>query len=45
MVLSQLIPLVDRQLGTGIIIIFALVCVVLVAVVLGFIFGNKKKKK
>lgn len=39
---SNLINFVDRGLGTGLIIVFAVVSVILVAVVLRFIFKNKK---
>ncbi|WP_164905179.1 hypothetical protein [Aequorivita ciconiae] len=37
------IPLADWGMGTTLIIIFALVCIVLTVIVLSFIFGGKKK--
>ncbi len=37
------IPLADWGMGTTLIVIFALVCVMLTAIVLSFIFGGKKK--
>jgi|GEM_PF-1803347 uncharacterized membrane protein len=39
----NLIPLVDWGMGTALIVIFALVCIGLTALVLSFVFGGKKK--
>ncbi len=38
------IPLANWGMGTFLIIIFALVCIVLTIIVLAFIFGGKKKE-
>ena len=40
----NLIPLVDWGMGTALIVVFALVCVGLTALVLSFVFGGKKKE-
>ncbi len=37
------IPLVDWGMGTALIVIFALVCIGLTALVLSFVFGGKEK--
>lgn len=39
----NLIPLVDWGMGTALIVIFALVCIALTVIVLGFVFSGKKK--
>ena len=39
----NLIPLVDWGMGTALIVIFALVCIGLTAIVLSFVFSGKKK--
>ena len=38
------IPLADWGMGTTLIIIFAVVCIVLTVIVLSFIFGGKKNE-
>lgn len=40
----SIIPLADWTMGTALIIIFALVCIVLTLVVLSLVFSGKKKK-
>lgn len=42
---NYLIPLVNWGMGTALIIVFAVVCVVLVAVVLGIAFTDKTKEE
>lgn len=41
--LNLLIPLVNWGMGTALIIVFAVVCVALVAVVLGLAYTDKSK--
>lgn len=40
---NSIIPLADWGMGTALIIIFALVCVVLTLIVLSLVFSGKKK--
>lgn len=40
---NSILPLANWGMGTAIIIFFAFLCVALTAIVLGFVFGGKKK--
>lgn len=40
---NTMIPLVDWGMGTALIVVFALVCIVLTLVVLSLVFGGPKK--
>ena len=42
--ISNIIPLVDWGMGTALIAVFAVVCVVLVLVILSLMNGDKKKE-
>ncbi len=40
---NSILPLANWGMGTGIIIFFAILCIVMSALVLSFVFGGKKK--
>jgi hypothetical protein len=42
---NSILPLANWGMGTGIIIFFAILCIVMSALVLSFVFGGKKKGK
>ncbi len=42
---NTIIPLANWGMGTGIIIVFAVVCIVMTAIVLNFVFSGKKKNE
>ncbi|MBK5212782.1 MAG: hypothetical protein JJE55_03855 [Flavobacteriaceae bacterium] len=41
--INSILPLANWGMGTALIIFFAVLCVVLSAIVLNFVFGGKKK--
>ncbi len=41
--INSMLPLANWGMGTALIIFFAVLCIVLTAIVLNFVLGNKKK--
>ncbi len=40
---NSILPLANWGMGTALIIFFAVLCIVMIAIVLAFVFGGKKK--